>query len=124
MCFPVFDSLAETRSALLTSLDGLASDELFAIPSHAHGTGLCRNSRFAINGASARAGGLERHAVPVECDGLAGPTHRVDALPADALPPRPRSRIRAEVHEVCGDPGCSVCRPPPQVFGKSFASEK
>ncbi|MFF0458692.1 hypothetical protein [Nocardia africana] len=38
-------SLAETRSALLTSLDGLASDELFAIPAHPHGTGLSQSSR-------------------------------------------------------------------------------
>ncbi|MEV2221763.1 ISL3 family transposase [Nocardia vinacea] len=38
-------TLARTRSALLTSLCGLASDELFAIPAHPHGASLFQNSK-------------------------------------------------------------------------------
>lgn len=49
---------AGTRDALLTSLDGLASDELFVLPAHPHDTVLPQSFSLASCEVFGRVGGL------------------------------------------------------------------
>lgn len=67
---------------------GLASDELFAIPAHPHGAGLCQSSGLARRfRASGRAGGLEPPAISTVDDVRTGTTHRAGSCRTHVLPP-------------------------------------
>lgn len=81
-CFRRSETSARTRSALLTSLCGLASDELFAIPAHPHGTVLSKSLKLSKGEASDRASRLEPRAIRFDTQGRTAPTRRVGGRPS------------------------------------------